>query len=306
MMKIFSMLAMVFLFATTAFAQSDIESTVTTVFSRINKVNFDDMFQQMSQQGKQKQKGMLAFGMDGALFYSSDLKDTEDNTQDWTMLDRDSGITLLPFSLEFASNGEKRISFSAASLKNLNQLANADSHVSSVLKILDQVDLLTFAWDDRMSFSNIRSFDFQVAKITLRAGPGKQDGFALKLTGAAGLASLQQLDQVAGTSTGFKTTYNAGIEYRLKASHGQKLTLESGADGGYQNLSTLGNRNYLYEQNTVDYSVRVNSEDKTPASIGMKMTLNVPIYDQISLKAGGIDETKFNNQLLKGTVYIRF
>lgn len=196
------------------------------IIKRLHTISIDTQSQEMIQNGVKSRKFIAGFTAEGALVFQHEID--KEKLENWDNIGRDSGMQIVSYKIQALENGQKKISASVITWKNMNAMNNAKKtqyDETSAFEFIDRIDLVSATWDDRMTFNGIKTFDLNVFKIDAKYGlvSDKNGGYlAIRGSLASGMRWMDIDNLPEGirirnsNSPKFSSDLSAGVELNLQ------------------------------------------------------------------------------------------
>ncbi len=238
---------------------------------RLHKINIEGRASDMIRDGVSSKNFVAGFTTEGTLVYEYELDSQTLESFDQT--GRAAGIQLVPFRIQINADGSKRLSATALAFRNMNaiQASTQAWRDAEVFTVIDQIDIMTFTWDNKSTFSNLRTLDMDIARVKAKLGllSGANNNYlALRAGGMLGVRwhkfygdlPMPVTDNASeGSSGAFNTDFSGGIEVNLQSAHGTRLNLQSEYVGGYtKGIALLDTAKYQRKaEEKANYEVKI-------------------------------------------------
>jgi len=221
----------------------------TWLVTRVHTLDIDSQAASMIKNGQTEKNFLAAFNAEGAMVYQYEFNG--EKLSDWNDVGRNAGLQLLPYSIQIMQGGLNKVSFSALAFRNMNAHENsAHKYDADFFTVVDRMDMLSFTWDDHMSFNNIRTFDFTVANMGLKVGLIKskdnKNYLALRMGGNFGgvttnVDGIENYGYTQDGKMGWKGEYTGGLELNLQAKNDVRVNIQSNFVGGASQIRVHNN-----------------------------------------------------------------
>lgn len=210
----------------TLFYAEDLPKIAKWILLRTNTLSIDAKVAEMQKGGLTHQKYLAVFNTQGALVYQHELSGQD--VSKWNIPGRDTGWQIVPYQIQLMEGGRKRISFSGAGLRNLNNLAKKDpsgifdSNDFTFASVVNELDFASFTWDNNLTFQKTKSFDVDLVKLGMRLGlVGDDQGtfIGLRAGGALGFAKIESDAGrliLKGNNVAGKAEWTGGLEINIQ------------------------------------------------------------------------------------------
>ena len=294
----------------------DVNGTNLSVWmiNRLHTINLEQAILNMNQSGITQKNYVAGFSAEGALVYQYEIN--LDELKDWNDIGRNAGGQVIPYSLKILPDGRREIKISAFAFKNMNALQNTkhflgedNSHYDGYghylfFKTVDQLEFISFSWDQNMTFNNIRTFDFDVVNTNLRTAiatsENKKSYIALRAGGNFGgqLLNLEgSNDYVYENKLRWKGQFHTGIEANIQTKNNMRINLQSNYIKGGADVRFINNGAVRYNtagENSFNASMAQYNTELSAYNVSLDTwKVNKQMYEQSQLGGNIISDESY-------------